>query len=226
MTPTDLLPCVELEPVGEARACVLWLHGLGADGHDFEPVAPLLGMQPEHGVRFVFPHAPKIPVTINGGMVMPAWYDITGMGPGSKGDEPGVRRSARQLADLIAREVERGIPTERIVLAGFSQGGVIALFQGLRHPERLAGIMALSTYMPVDGELDTERSDANAGIPILQAHGSLDPMVPYEAGIAARDRVQGLGHRVEWHEYPMGHQVCPEELDAIGVWLRGVLPPA
>jgi len=220
MTDT-LLPCVEVEPREEATAAVVWLHGLGADGHDFKPIVPLLNAPPN--VRFVFPHAPSIAVTINGGFVMPAWYDILEMGLGRRVDEAGLLRSAGQVEALLARERERGVPPERIVLAGFSQGGAVALYLGLRYPERLAGLMGLSTYLVCDGELEEERSPANTDVPVLQAHGTVDPMVPCDLGRAARERLTGLGYAVEWHDYPMGHEVCPQEIEVVGGWLRRVL---
>lgn len=223
MTPPHLLDAVVLEPGRPADAAVLWLHGLGANGHDFPPVVAELGLPDDHAIRFVFPHAPSIPVTVNGGMVMPAWYDILAMDFDRRADEPGIRRSAAQLADLIQRERDRGIPSERIVLAGFSQGGAISLHQGLRHAEPLAGIMALSTYLAADCDLDAERSPANAGVPVFQAHGTQDPMVLPAMGQAARQRLEDLGYAVEWHVYPMQHQVCREEIDAMGTWLRRVL---
>ena len=219
-----LLPCVEIEPSGaEASRCVIWLHGLGADGHDFEPVVPHLGLDPALGVRFVFPHAPAMPVTLNGGMMMPSWYDIEEVDLRRSHDESGVRRSAAQVRALIERERARGVPAERVVLAGFSQGGAVALFEGLRHPRRLAGIMALSTYLVCEEALLSERSEANADVPVFQAHGSHDPMVGFDRGRDARDRLRELGHPVEWHDYPMQHQVCAEELEDIGAWLGRVL---
>lgn len=220
---SDLLECIELPPAGEANAAVIWLHGLGADGHDFPPIVPELQLPADHGIRFLFPHAPTRPVTINGGMVMRAWYDILSMDFERRADEAGVRASAEALAALIARERERGVPSERIVLAGFSQGGAIALHEGLRHPERLGGIIALSTYLACDGDLEGERTAANQDVPIFQAHGTHDPMVQHERGTAARDRLLGLGYGIEWHEYPMMHQVCLEEIQALGTWLRGRL---
>ena len=219
----ELLDCVEIEPPGPCDASVLWLHGLGADGHDFPPIVPELGLPPEHGVRFVFPHAPVRAVTINAGMRMRAWYDIVDLDSDDRGDEAGVRDSAEHVAALVARETERGVRVGRIVLAGFSQGGAVALHLGLRHPERLAGILALSTYIACDCDLDAERHPANHATPIFQAHGTLDPMVPHHRGVAARDRLRGLGYAVEWHEYPMAHQVCLEEIQAVGTWLRGRL---
>ena len=219
---SSLLPSVVIEPAGAARSAVIWLHGLGADGHDFEPIVPHLGLD-DAGVRFVFPHAPRIPVTLNAGMVMPAWYDIAGSDLGQGHDETGIRRSAGQVEALIGEQVTRGVPSERVVLAGFSQGGAIALFQGLRESRRLGGIVALSTYLVLDSVLDGERSESNASTPIFQAHGSHDPMVGFARGAAARDRLRVWGHEVEFREYPMEHQVCAEEIDALGAWVRRVL---
>lgn len=220
----ELLQCVEVEPPGQARSAVIWLHGLGADGHDFEPVVPYLSIPESAGVRFVFPNAPQIPVSINLGMVMPAWYDITEADLRKRHDETGVRRSAEQVAALIRRENQRGIPTGRIVLAGFSQGGAIALHLGLRYGEKLAGIMALSTYLVCEDSLPQELSDANRDTPLFQAHGIQDPMVPMDRGEAARNRLNELGIEVLWQSYPMMHEVCPGELEDIGNWLNRVLP--
>lgn len=220
----SLLPCVELEPPGAADAAVVWLHGLGADGHDFVPIVPELGLAADHGVRFVFPHAPKIPVTLNGGFVMPAWYDIKSLDVRGQ-DEKGIRRSDAAVRRLVEREVERGVEPGRIVLAGFSQGGAIALFTGLRHPDRLAGIMALSTFLVAPESLAAEATEANRRVPIFQAHGTLDPMVPHALGAMTRDWLTAGGWRVEAHDYPMAHQVCLEEIVAIGEWLRRVLAP-
>ncbi len=221
---TPLLECVVLEPETEVTATVIWMHGLGASGHDFPPVVPMLGLPEGHGIRFLFPHAPKIPVTVNGGMVMPAWYDILAMDFDRRVDEAGVRGSAEHIRGLVEREIQRGIPAERIVLAGFSQGGAIALHLGLRYPNALAGIMLLSTYMACDGNLDQERTPANQDTPIFQAHGTRDPMVLLGMGEAARDRMQALGYGVEWHTYPMEHHVIPEEIQAAGAWLARCLP--
>ncbi len=220
---SELLPAVELEPscgAESARHSVLWLHGLGADGHDFEPIVPELGIPDEAAVRFVFPHAPSQPVSINMGMVMPAWYDIVSVDLGRKHDEAGIERSALALRALIRRENERGVPSERIILAGFSQGGAIALHTGLRFEEPLLGIVALSTYLVCEERLAEERSAANAGVPIFQAHGTLDPMVVPERGVAARERLRALGYGVDWHEYPMQHQVCVEEIQELSKWFR------
>ncbi|MES1945498.1 Carboxylesterase [Salinisphaera sp. PC39] len=218
-----MLETVEIDPEGAHRASVIWLHGLGADGNDFVPIVPELQLPDSLGVRFVFPHAPVRPVTINGGMAMRAWYDIAGLDPGSTEDAEGIRASAAEVTALVDAERERGVPDSRIVLAGFSQGGAIALHTGLRHPERLAGIMGLSTYLPLRDRLADEAADANRATPILMAHGSLDPMLPQQLGETSRDILQEAGHAVEWHSYPMQHQVCLEEIRDIAAWLRRVL---
>lgn len=216
----ELLPCVEIEPSsGAADGAVIWLHGLGADGHDFEPLVPHLGLGEDHRVRFVFPHAPRIPVTINMGMVMPAWYDIVQMDLRRAHDESGVRASQARVETLVRRERERGVPAARIVLAGFSQGGAVAVHTALRHEERLAGVLALSTYLVCEDSLEAERSEVNRDVRVFQAHGTFDPMVPVERGVAARDRLLELGYDVTWHTYPMEHQVHPEEIRDIGEWL-------
>ncbi len=217
------LECVEIEPRQKATSSVIWLHGLGADGHDFPPIVPALGLPEDHAIRFVFPHAPRIPVTLNQGMVMRAWYDIVELDLKRGHDEKGIRDSSGRLEELIVRENERGVPSECILLAGFSQGGAISLFTGLRYSERLAGILALSTYLLLESSLERERSGINADIPIFQAHGTFDPMVPFDKGTAARDRLRELGYSVQWHEYPMQHQVVLEEIQAIGAWLKRVL---
>lgn len=214
------LETVEIETSREPRAAVIWLHGLGADGHDFEPIVPELGMPAAAGVRFVFPHAPLQPVTINGGAVMRAWYDVTGDG---RQDAEGIRSSQARLESLIARERARGTPARSIVLAGFSQGGAIALQTGLRHPERLAGILALSTYLPLPDTLAKEATEANRDLPISMAHGTRDPVIPVSWAARSREHLMALGYTVEWREYPMPHSVCAEEIADIGVWLRRVL---
>jgi phospholipase/carboxylesterase len=213
---------VELQTGPRPDAAVIWLHGLGADGTDFVPVVQVLGLPPGLNLRFVFPHAPMRPVTINLGMRMRAWYDITELG-GAQQDEAGIRASQQLLEGLIARERTRGIEARRIVLAGFSQGGAIALQTGLRHAERLAGIMALSTWLPLAGTLAAERHAINAGLPIFMAHGSEDPMVGIDRAQASRAALEALGYAPEWHEYPMGHEVCPEEIGDIASWLVGAL---
>ena len=218
-----LLDTVEVclgEPV---RAAVIWLHGLGADGHDFEPVVPRLGLAADAGIRFVFPHAPVRPVTVNGGMPMRAWYDIAGIGPGYREDLEGLDRSAAAVRALVARESARGVPPGAIVLAGFSQGGAVALHTAVRHPAALAGVMALSTYLPGSGRLPREATAASRATPILMVHGRRDPVVPFELGEAARDALEAAGYRVEWHAFDMGHEVIPEELRLLGRWLGRVL---
>jgi phospholipase/carboxylesterase len=215
----ELLPCVEVHPRGQAKRAVIWLHGLGADGHDFEPIVPYLGLGDDLGVRFVFPHAPKRAVTINMGLIMPAWFDIRETSFGRDHDERGIRESAEAIRALIARENDRGIPCRDMVLAGFSQGGTLALNVGLRHPETLAGVVALSCFLVDDESLDDEMSEANRGTRIFQAHGTDDPLVPLERGLEARDRLMDLGCDVEWKTYPMGHEVHPREIQDIGAWL-------
>jgi len=217
-----LLECVEIEPTAAARSAVIWLHGLGADGHDFEPIVPHLGVKESHSVRFVFPHSAKRAVTINGGFVMRAWYDIRAMSLSRDVDEQGVLESAGQIHALIERENERGVPSERIVLAGFSQGAAMALHVGLRYPERLAGLVALSTYMVRDESLDDEISEVNRRIPIFQGHGSMDPMVRPEAGQLAHDRMTSLGYAVTFKAYRMGHEVLPQEIADVGEALNGM----
>jgi len=215
----EFLECVEIEPGEPARAAVIWLHGLGADGRDFAPIVPELGLAGQ-GVRFVFPHAPRRPVTINMGMTMRAWYDIAQLDLRRGHDEAGIRESARQVGALIEREIGRGVAPGKIVLAGFSQGGAIALHVGVRYPKRLGGLLALSTYLVCDETLEAERGDANRELPILQAHGAMDPMVHPDRGESARDRLRGLGYDVEWKSYPIGHEVCPDEIRDVAAWLR------
>ena len=199
------------------------MHGLGADGHDFEPIVPELRLPAGLGVRFVFPHAPMRPVTVNGGMVMRAWYDVSLAGGRRQEDEPGVRQSERQIVALIEREKRRGVPAASIALFGFSQGGAMALHTGLRHPERLAGIAALSCFLPLADTLAAEASAANRDVPIFMAHGTHDPLIPLERGVEARDLLLALGYRVEWHEYRMPHSVCAEEIADLSAWLTRTL---
>ena len=212
-----------IEPPETATASVIWLHGLGADGHDFEPIVAELGEGVTRDVRYVFPHAPRIPVTINGGMVMRAWYDIADTDLSNRADEEGVRASARILEALIAGELEQGIASTRIVLAGFSQGGAIALHTGLRYPEPLAGIMALSTYLPLEQAARAEIADVNRATPILLAHGSQDPVIPLALSEHSRQVLASLGITPQCHTYPMPHSVCPEEIRDIRIWLEQVL---
>jgi phospholipase/carboxylesterase len=220
----ELLPSELVGPTGPATASVLWLHGLGASGHDFPPVVPHLGIPRDAGVRFVFPHAPMMPVTINGGFVMPAWYDILDTTLERKVDIEGVKASRDHVVHLLRHEhEEHGVPYERMVLAGFSQGGAVALYTALRMPEPLAGVMALSTYLLGEDTLADETTDAGRSRTLFAAHGTADPMVPHRGGRHAADTLAALGWEVEWHEYPMQHEVCLEEIDAIGIWLRRVL---
>ena len=221
-----LLEAVEINPTGTPRACIIWLHGLGADGHDFEPLIPQLDIVDRLGVRVVLPHAPYRPVTINGGMEMPAWYDIRAADFQQGQDSAGIQESGRQLRELIQREVDSGIPAEHILLAGFSQGGAIVLHTGLRYPQPLAGILALSTYLPLADLLATEQVAANHGIPIMLAHGTQDPVVPLSLAENSRERLLQQGYEVDWYSYPMQHALCPEELGDIRNWLLQRLAPA
>jgi phospholipase/carboxylesterase len=215
---------VEIQTGREPVASVIWLHGLGADGHDFEPIVPELVRPGERPLRFVFPHAAVRPVTINNGFAMRAWYDIIGIDRRSAEDEPGIRASYARIAELIRRENARGIATERIVLAGFSQGGAMALFAGVRYPQKLAGIMGLSCYQVLAGQFTAERQPANASTPVFMAHGVQDPVVPLLMGEDACRQLQAAGYPVEWHAYSMPHSVCPQEVADIAAWLRRVLP--
>jgi phospholipase/carboxylesterase len=217
----DYLPSVEIEPTGPARAAVIWLHGLGADGHDFEGIVPELHLPAGLGVRFVLPHAPAIPVTLNGGYIMPAWYDIRESDLDRRGDRDGLLRSVDRVRELVDREEERGIPVSRIVVAGFSQGGAVALHLGLTEPRPLAGILGLSTYLVERDESGPEAAARKP--PVFLAHGTEDPMVPLAGGEEARTVLRRLGYSVEWHTYPMPHAVCAEEIDAAGRWLERVL---
>lgn len=214
-----ILPAVELETRAKPSHSVIWLHGLGADGHDFAPILPELVARDWPALRFVFPHAPVRPVSINGGMPMRAWYDIKGADIASRQDEAGVRESIGQLDALIAREADRGVPASRVILAGFSQGGAIVLAGGVRHPKRLAGVVALSTYLPIHETTATECSPANAGLPVFMAHGSLDPVVPQTLGTRSRDLLRGLGYAVDWHSYPMAHTVGAQEIADLRQWM-------
>lgn len=217
---TKILPCVEIEPRHQPpRGAVVWLHGLGADGHDFEPIVPML-RQPT--LRFVFPHAPAQPVTINGGFVMPAWYDILTLDRSpDRESEPDIRRSATLVEALLQREKDRGVPAERIVLAGFSQGAAMALHVGLRHAETLAGIIALSGYRLLPSTIEAERSEANARTPMLLCHGTRDPLLPVELGREARDYVQRTMPQadIRWHEFPIEHTVSEPEIEVVARWL-------
>ncbi len=210
---------IVIDTAPSPRGCVIWLHGLGADGHDFEPIVPELGIGADLPIRFVFPHAPIRPVTLNGGMAMRAWYDIIALG-GGREDEAGIKASGEFLSALIDDPICRGVGAGRVVFAGFSQGGAIALQAGLRHPDRIAGILALSTYLPVATRLAAERSPANADCPILMVHGTADPVIPLDRALASRDHLLALGYPVQWQTYPMQHSVCLEEIRLIAGWLR------
>lgn len=207
-----MLECVEIETAPNPQYAVIWLHGLGADGHDFEPIVPQLVQPDWPALRFVFPHAPVRPISLNGGLPMRGWYDIAGFDLSQKQDERGIRASIGEVEKLIAREISRGVDVSRVVLAGFSQGGAIALVAGLRHARKLAAIVALSTYLPIADQTASERNDANAATPIFMAHGTFDPVVPQMLGERARDRLRDWGYSVGWHSYPMAHQVCPQEI--------------
>ena len=215
---------VVLAPATPASASVIWLHGLGADGNDFVPIVPELRLPAAPGIRFVFPHAPVRPVTLNMGMRMRAWYDIKTLTAEGRADEAGIRESAARLGGLIEDERALGIAAGRIVIAGFSQGGALALHAALRHPEPLAGILALSSYLPLQALLAAELAEANRQTPILMCHGQYDPVLPLALGVAACNWLRAAGYRVEWKEYPMQHQVCGAEILDVAAWLRARLP--
>ena len=214
---------VEVGPAESVDGSVIWLHGLGADGHDFEAIVPQLNLPSSLRLRFVFPHAPVRPITINGGMAMRAWYDIISLERDGPADEPGIRESAAALVMLIEREHERGVPYDKIVVAGFSQGGAIASHSALRFSEKLAGLMALSTYLPLRSTIQAEIAESATAQPkdlrIFMAHGTADPMLPIHLGTSSRDAVEDLGYSVEWFEYQMPHAICPQEIADISVWL-------
>ena len=222
MPSPDLLEALEIESAPSPTGAVIWLHGLGADGYDFVDIVPMLGLK-AIPTRFVFPHAPMRPVTINGGAVMRAWYDVRGDAGVRREDEAGVRESQQQIEALIAREKTRGVPAGRIVLAGFSQGGAMALQTSLRHPERLAGIMALSCFLPLTDKVAAEAAPANRDVPIFMAHGTNDPLIPLARARHAYDLLTSLGYRIEWHEYPIPHSVSPAETRDISAWLQRIL---
>ncbi len=211
--------CVVVETGATPQYAVIWLHGLGADGHDFEPLVPQLGQVGGPSLRFVFPHAPVRPISINGGMRMRAWYDIYGFGPDAPQDETGMAESTQRIGQLIQEQARHGIVEENIFLAGFSQGGAVAIATALCYPQRLAGLIALSTYLPNAQTLARDASSANAALPVFMAHGQIDPVLPYLLGIAARDGLQALGHAVDWHAYSMAHQVISAEIADLRAWL-------
>ena len=224
-SPNMTLPTIEIETAPNPRATVLLMHGLGADGNDFVPIARELDLSRVGPVRFVFPNAPVMPVTINGGYQMPAWYDILGADLTAREDDKGLRASQTAIEALLAREAARGIPASRTVLAGFSQGCAVALMTGLRHAHGLAGIVGLSGYLPLAATTATERNPANAGTPIFLAHGRHDDVVPVHSAMVSRDALRALGYGVAWHDYPMAHSVCMEEIADLNEWLLTVLRP-
>lgn len=223
MNPAD---GVTVEPARPADMAVIWLHGLGADGHDFEPIVPHLALPETLAVRFVFPHAPRRPVAINNGLVMRAWYDIALPGPDWQEDEPGIRASEALVRRLIEREIDAGIPSGRIVLAGFSQGGAIALQTGLRYPRALGGIIALSTYLPLSASLEREAADANRRIPILMTHGRQDTIIPLARARHSRDLLQAADYPLEWREHDLGHSVNHLIIKDISEWLGSIPAPS
>lgn len=220
---TQLLDNIEIETAPNPTIAVVWLHGLGADGNDFVPLVRELDLTGLPGIRFVFPHANTMPVTINGGYVMRSWYDIVATDLTRREDEGGLRASQLQVEALIAREKARGIPASRIILAGFSQGCAMTLQTGLRHPEKLAGMLCLSGYLPLASVAGAERSEASLGTPIFMAHGVQDPVVPFARAEESRKVVEALGYQVEWHAYPMQHTLCLEEVQDIATWIRKVV---
>ncbi|WP_397473557.1 alpha/beta hydrolase [Pusillimonas sp.] len=221
----ELLEALEIETAPNPVHAVIWLHGLGADGNDFAPIVPELKLNDAPAIRFVFPHAPIQPVTINGGMAMRAWYDIRNADLAQREDAQGILQSQEAVRALIQRENERGVATQNIVLAGFSQGCAITLQAGLRHPEKLAGLLALSGYLPLPESLPAERSTANQDTPIFMAHGAQDPVVPLQRAQQSCALLQELGYSVSWKTYPMPHSVCLEEINDIAAFLRQVLQP-
>ncbi len=223
MSTVPLLETIEVSTSEQPAAAVIWMHGLGADGNDFVPIVRELDLDGCPGIRFVFPHAETMPVTINNGYVMRAWYDILGMDLVRREDENGLRASQKRIEDLIAREVARGIPAEKIVLAGFSQGCAMTLQTGLRYPQKLAGLMCLSGYLPLAPSIAAERSSANQHTPVFMAHGRGENVVLIHRAEASRDLLNELGYNVEWREYMMPHSVCAEEIDDISIWLKRVL---
>lgn len=214
----SLLPALIINPEEQATASVIWLHGLGADGHDFEPLVPQLKLE-QHSIRFIFPHAPAQPITINNGMVMPAWYDITSMDLTDGQDEAGVEKSEQLILQWIEHEIEAGIAHERIILAGFSQGGAIVLHTGLRYPQKLGGIIALSTYLPLADRFEEENSYQHNDLSIFMGHGNYDPVIPIAAGEHSAARIKSGGYTVEWHDYPMEHSVNNQEVADIANWI-------
>ena len=222
---TSKLTTVNINPFSTHRYSVIWLHGLGADGHDFEGIVPELALAAATNIHFIFPNAPVQPVTVNGGINMRAWYDIADSALENQVDTDGIYQSAAAIAELIKQEQAKGIKPEHILLAGFSQGGVIALHAGLRYPERLAGILALSTYLPTTRQLALERSAANNNVPIFMAHGILDLVVSIETAKAAYDSLTAMGYQITWRDYVMAHSVCVEEIQHISEFINNLFKP-
>ena len=220
---SDLLEHIQIETNDNPEIAIIWMHGLGADGNDFVPMVRELNLDGLPGIRFIFPHARTMPVTVNNGYVMRAWYDITGADLTRREDEAGLRASQKDIEAFIDREKARGIPASRIILAGFSQGCAMAIQAGLRHPETLAGLLCLSGYVPLSANVTTERTDASKSTPIFMAHGRYDNVVPFNRAEASRDLLVSLGYQLEWHEYAMQHSVCAEEVQDIGRWFRKIL---
>ena len=218
---TAELSVVEMETGTDPQLAVIWMHGLGADANDFVPAVPALSLGPDRPIRFIFPNAPRRPVSINGGMVMRAWFDVLGVDMDSRVDEQGVRESAAAIEQLIQKEVERGMAAHRIIVAGFSQGGAIALFSALRYPQKLAGVIALSTYLPVRAQSGAEASEENRSTSIFMAHGEYDPVLPFSLGEQSRDWLKEHGYAVQWKSYAMEHSVVPQELQDIREYLSG-----
>lgn len=222
---SDYLDTVELQTGDTPTASIIWMHGLGADANDFVPIVRELDLRDCPSIRFVFPNAPQIPVTLNGGYIMPAWYDIAAAGTdiNRREDENGLRHSQTQIEALIAREIDRGVAADKIVIAGFSQGCAMTLQVGLRHPQKLAGLMCLSGYVPLADKVADERHVANQHTPIFMVHGTADPVIPIQRAEQSRDLLKQLGYQIEWHDYWMQHSVSPQEVIDIGHWLRKVL---
>lgn len=219
MEKTD--PPIIVEPPGDVRHCVILLHGLGADGHDFAGIQEMFGLPPNHGIRFIYPHAPHRPVTINGGYVMRAWYDIYGLTADSPEDEAGLAQAEAFVGEILAQQYAEGLSPESIVLAGFSQGGAVALITALRQARSFAGVLALSAYLPLADQMQALLQQQKPGeMPIFMAHGELDDVVPLSFGQVSRERLEAMGREVEWRTYPMAHSVCDDEINDIGVWLR------
>ena len=223
MNPMNKLDYVDVHPNSKPDACVVWLHGLGADGYDFADVIPSLNLPEHHQIRFIFPHAPQRPITINSGMMMPGWYDILGLTLNDPHDEKGIKESEQLLFLLLQDIFASGIPSNRVILMGFSQGGALALHTALRFPQTLGGVASLSAYLPLASLLPQERHAANATIPIFIAHGMADPVVPYLMGLHACQQLENLGYQVQWHAYPILHTVCLPELADISHWIQRIL---